>query len=454
MRHAVGKPRDGFWHTRKRPSTGDRYLAWLTWVLLGYALLGRGFAYLGVAPLYLGEITLAFGLVIWCLNRFCFEVFRLVPACLLAGFIFWEATRTFPHISDYGIDALRDGASWGYGFYALIVATLLIARPERLVFLLNRYRRFVVIFVALAPIAFLIDLLVGDAVPRLPGSPVPLLDVKAGDILVHLAGSAAFLVAGLGGASIFVVVMLCVDFPLAAFWNRGGMLAFLASLSLATLLTRYRTRVVSVLYAFVFALMIFAFSGVAIQLPGQSDELEISAEQLVLNVQSVISEDDSNTARLESTKEWRLEWWSKIIGYTFGGDYFWTGKGYGINLAEDDDFQNKQLEDDTPLRSPHSAHMTFLARSGVPGFALWLLVQLSWALGMLIGYLRSRYRQQRWWSATFLFLLAYWTAFMINASFDVFIEGPMGGIWFWTLYGVGLGAMWIYQRYPETLADP
>jgi hypothetical protein len=54
----------------------------------------------------------------------------------------------------------------------------------------------------------------------------------------------------------------------------------------------------------------------------------------------------------------------------------------------------------------------------------------------------------------FLFLLAYWVAFMVNASFDVFLEGLMGGIWFWTLYGVGLGAMWIYQRYPEILEDP
>jgi len=42
---------------------------------------------------------------------------------------------------------------------------------------------------------------------------------------------------------------------------------------------------------------------------------------------------------------------------------------------------------------------------------------------------------------------------MVNASFDVLLEGPMGGIWFWTVYGVGLAAMWIYQRYPEILED-
>src|ERR1044071_7675786 len=38
------------------------FLGALGLVLLGYALLGRGFAYIGVAPLYVGEFALAFGL--------------------------------------------------------------------------------------------------------------------------------------------------------------------------------------------------------------------------------------------------------------------------------------------------------------------------------------------------------------------------------------------------------
>jgi hypothetical protein len=26
----------------------------------------------------------------------------------------------------------------------------------------------------------------------------------------------------------------------------------------------------------------------------------------------------------------------------------------------------------------------------------------------------------------------------VNASFDVFLEGPQGDIWFWSLFGVGI----------------
>ena len=42
---------------------------------------------------------------------------------------------------------------------------------------------------------------------------------------------------------------------------------------------------------------------------------------------------------------------------------------------------------------------------------------------------------------------------MANASFDVFIEGPMGGIWFWTIYGIGLAAMWCFKYRPYVLSD-
>jgi hypothetical protein len=460
VRYALGGAARKFpYASDRKPSVGDRYLGWLTWVLLGYALLGRGFAYLGVGPIYIGEITLFFGLVIWSLNRFSFEVLRLLPACFLAAFMFWNLTRSLPYLSEYGIATLRDAASWGYGFFAFIVATLLIARPERLRLLLDRFRKFVVIFAVVAPVAWLLELLYSDAIPRLPGSPGGIVDVKAGDLLVHLTGAAAFLISGLAGASsllsLFLAVMLCVNFPLMAFWNRGGMLAFLLAVALASLLSPFKAKALYMLAVFALAFFVLFATDAKIQLSGlSSDDVELSAEQLVMNLQSVVSANSANAGRLESTKQWRLEWWGKIVSYTFRGDYFWTGKGYGINLADDDDFHPKRIEDDTPLRSPHSIHMMFLARSGVPGLAFWLLVQATWALGMLIGHLRSRDRGDRRWAGLFLFLLAYWVAFMINASFDVFVEGPMGGIWLWTVYGVGLGAMWIYRRYPEVLWEP
>jgi hypothetical protein len=43
----------------------DRYLALLAIVLPGYALMGKGFAYLGFPPLYVGEIAFLGGIVVF-----------------------------------------------------------------------------------------------------------------------------------------------------------------------------------------------------------------------------------------------------------------------------------------------------------------------------------------------------------------------------------------------------
>jgi O-antigen ligase len=102
---------------------------------------------------------------------------------------------------------------------------------------------------------------------------------------------------------------------------------------------------------------------------------------------------------------------------------------------------------DEPLRSPHNSPLTFLARSGVPGFALWVLLQTFWAGAMLSSYIKASQRQMALWSAFFSWLVAYWLAFMVSASFDVFLEGPMAGIPFWSLFGMGWGAHMLFRTY-------
>ena len=65
---------------------------------------------------------------------------------------------------------------------------------------------------------------------------------------------------------------------------------------------------------------------------------DISAKQLVENFISVFGSTTGSANDLEETKGWRLEWWKVIFDYTFNGPYFWTGKGFGINLADADGF--------------------------------------------------------------------------------------------------------------------
>jgi O-antigen ligase len=170
----------------------------------------------------------------------------------------------------------------------------------------------------------------------------------------------------------------------------------------------------------------------------------IGPDQIITNIRSAFGgESEGDEEALQGTRSWRLEWWGDIVGYTILGNHFWTGKGYGINLADEDGFQGTAWEG--TLRNPHSVHLMVLARSGVPGLALWLALQLGFAISLTRAYLRARRLKQEWWALVNLWILAYWTAFLVNASFDVYLEGPQGGIWFWSLMGFGI-ALVEYQR--------
>jgi hypothetical protein len=149
---------------------------------------------------------------------------------------------------------------------------------------------------------------------------------------------------------------------------------------------------------------------------------------------------------LSSTRDWRLDWWRSIVDYTLFGRFFWSGKGFGPNLADEDGFQ--VVHDAAPLRSPHNAHLTTLARMGVPGMAVWVLLHAAFAVLVGSAYLRARRDGATWWAAVDLWILAYWSAFIVNAAFDVFLEGPHGGIWFWCLFGLGIAALEL-QRTPR-----
>ena len=432
--------------TRRYVEPGDRYLTWLGWILLGYALLGRGFAYLGVPPLYVGEATVLAGLAILTGTRGAVtSLFQLPLVRGLLLFMAWGAICTAPYLSTYGIDALRDAVLWGYGCYALVVAGLLVDRPDRLKSILLRYRGFVVVVAALAWLVLALKGY-GGLLPRVPGSRVPIVQAKSADVLVHAAAALSFILLGMRRSHPLLIVMLALPLLMG---NRAGMVGGVAAVGLAALLSPAKARVGWLVYALGCLLLLVALFRPTVTI----GRTEISTELLLVKAGTIFGEAEQaryGGKNYNNTREWRLEWWGKIAGYTFEGPYFWTGKGYGINLSVDDGFKSGAGED---LRSPHNGHMTVLARSGVPGFVLWLLIQLGWLWGMIRHYVQSRAEHDPTWMSVFAFLTVYWVAFMLIASFEVTLESPMGGIWMWTIYGTGLAAMHVHRHHPEAVHD-
>lgn len=425
---------------------GDRYLAFLAIVLLGYALLGKGFAYVGFPPLYIGEIAFLVGIVVFVRSGALAASVTTLPSLVLVVAMMWVVVRTVPFVSVYGFDAMRDSVIILYGGFAFIVIGLLLEDARRIDTVLRYYGASLVAF-PIIPLAFWLTKYWGDYIPRLYGPNVPIVEIGASAVGTHLAGAAVFVLIGYRKVSWFWILIWFGALAMIGASNRGATLAALVAIVFAMLvLGRLRLMLTAVAAGIgVFAVLLAAeVAFLDYEEVKDSIDRPVSAHQILENVKSVIGHAGPQT---EGTKRWRLDWWDIIINDTLHGPNFWTGRGFGLNLADADGFAGTGDANASrpPTRSPHNAHMTLLARTGVPGVVLWSLVLISWSGLMLHAMLTARIRRQTQWQNLFLWIFCYVTAIVINATFDVTLEGPMQGIWFWCLFGFGIGSVMIYR---------
>lgn len=405
--------------------------------LMLYAFFGKGFAYVGTRFFYVSEALLALGLVALITSRALPKLFHTSIGVVMVPFFLWESFCAFPYITEYGINVARDAMVWGYAVFGWIIAALIASSPNLLDRLLKRYRRFVPWFFLFGPLAALVTVFFATRMPTWPGTDVPFVSIKFDEFEAHLAGVAAFVITGLNPSSWWLALVgleVLIGAP-----NRGGLVGFFLAFLVAGILAR-RPRAL-LLPAIMLVVLFFAAAlNVHVSVPGGSRDF--SAAQIFDGLGSTVSS-DVDTEDLQNTRDWRLNWWQKIWDYTVVGPYFWTGKGYGINLAVDDGFQDAE----ELLRSPHNSHLTFLARSGVPGFLLWITLQLTWLTTMLLSFFRARQSGKLRWAALFAWIISYWVAFVTAASFDVFLENPMAAVPFWTIFGLGWGSQIVFSRY-------
>jgi hypothetical protein len=114
--------------------------------LLGYAVMGRGFAYIGVAPVFFAEFLLLGGCLCLLVCGRWWPILRMPQTILLIILCVWCVLRTLPYVRTYGIDALRDSIIYVYSLFAFAVAGVIITRPQLLTTIVNRYRLFTKIF--------------------------------------------------------------------------------------------------------------------------------------------------------------------------------------------------------------------------------------------------------------------------------------------------------------------
>ena len=132
----------------------DHYLVLLGGALLGYAVLGKYFAYLGIPPLFVGEIALLTGFAVALRTGCLVAALAALPSLLLAIAMIWVMLRTLPYLGEHGFNALRDSVVVMYGGFSFIVMALLIEDGRRVATLLKYYSSFLAIFIPLSPIMF------------------------------------------------------------------------------------------------------------------------------------------------------------------------------------------------------------------------------------------------------------------------------------------------------------
>jgi hypothetical protein len=366
----------------------------------------------------------------------------------LLVFAVWQAFRTIPYLLSFdSMDVVRDAAVWGYATYALFIYWLVPREAvERFFHLYGRLLPYYLAWVVTIFILGRSPLPIGSTSAQ-EGS---LIWLGAGDVANHLAGAAAFMLLrldlykkGWSSVTLWLLWLLWVIVwiaPVSA-TSRAGMLSALLGIGVVVL-WKPKTRWYRpfLLVAIMVALLMATGykQSISIYKPWGALSEELSYERTVDRISSIV---EDRGGRLEETKKWRFGWWGKIVDYTFGGKYFWLGKGYGINLAfEDGFFEWYRLYTNMPPpnRNPHNIFMTILARSGVPGLILWSLFLVVFA-GMLVRVARLAKQESESPEGLYaVWVMAYCSAFLFEATFGVSLESHMGGIWFWSLVGMSL----------------
>jgi O-Antigen ligase len=149
--------------------------------------------------------------------------------------------------------------------------------------------------------------------------------------------------------------------------------------------------------------------------------------------------------------EFRMVWWSTVFNDTMRkGPIFGLGFGYDLTATFMRVYYPTGGDDTASTRSPHSIWITILGRMGIIGllsfvYIAFLIVRNAFRAAKAVG--RGKQPPA---------ILPHWCAVLIilgSASFGVVLEGPMGGILFWSFLGLAASRLDEQQSAAEAVND-
>ena len=408
------------------------YLRAYLLVMTLYVFLNKGVAYT-----YLVEALWLFGILILLMHRKKVELIWNKTTKLILFFIFICCIYILRGFAKYDIlDLIRDSFIFQYGWFVFILFLFKdkIEQVWETLFFIYKWFPFV------ALLNFILQYFVPFFETVTPFGGIPILLYKNGDMGVQLLISTLLLLYTFEKKPlkwrVLLSLVIALDFLILASYSRSGIVAFLSSMLCFIYFNKdiqLKSRVRLLLKYLPVILLIVTPIYINIKVTENFQGRSVGFEQIKNNFSSIIG--GTTDATSEDNVVWRLVWWAKILDYSFSAPNFFIGKGLGMSLATDDDI----ITLDENLRSPHNFHLNIMARFGILIFLIWTY--------FLIQVLKPLFKKQL--IARRLLIGCILLAFLINASFDVFLEGPMGAFPFWTWIG-----LYLLTEDQESLVEP
>lgn len=419
-------------------SPGARLLLAL---FLLYLAAGKGFAYFGYQPLFIGEVGLLV-LIALAVRPNLILPSGLAPAIaalfVLAGSAQFVNDAIFS--STAKIETMRGFAIVYYASFAILAHALLAeterregfdATVDRLEGTLSR-----AVWPMLAMLLLLALRLTTSAIPTptWPGSAVPMLFTKSTDVSVALA----FLLPLIADRrrrhlphSLTQIAVWAVCTLLVTARSRAGVIAIaVAMLITFGIQARYVIRGLFIAAACYLALLVSGFSV-------RAGSRELSARGLRDSVIAIFDPASASGGSFTGTTRWRTNWWKAIWNDIEARGMWFRANGWGTNLAAKylapDSVPNTAF---TSLRLPHSTFFSIAGRAGVAAAVLFLLIPTATFLTS-----RQQWVKRRTSPALQALQITLLSGVAVGLT-DVYIESPQGGIVFWCC----CGALWWWAR--------
>jgi hypothetical protein len=395
------------------------YLRFYFIVMALYVYLNKGVAYS-----FLVEALWLMGIILLFLNRRRYTFYWDKRIKLLLLFLIVSIIYIFKGAISYPLmDVIRDSFIFQYGWFVFII--FLFQEDKEYIWdrLFNIYKWF--------PIFALVNFFLLYFIPFFESftvfGKIPIVLYKYGDMGVHLLICTILVLFNISKLSpkwkATLVILIIFNFLTLAAYSRSGMLSYIIGIFCFLYFNKDETITLalkSLTKHIPLALLIIIPIYLTVQVQENFQGRAVGFGQLKENITSLAGTPEDAT--LEKNVLWRLLWWGNILDYSFSKQYFATGKGLGMSLALSDEIKTSDEE----LRSPHNFHLNIMARFGVILFFVWMY----WIYIML----KPIFKKQL--GTLSLAISCIIMAFLINASFDVFLECPMGAFPFWTWVGL------------------